>query len=354
MRVLKALGNFIKNFMIIFSFIVNLVLLIVVVVLALTIFDIKNNIATPLVAGLHSSFVGLDEATIDWTIPVRDKIPVVLNIPLNTDTVVTLTQPVPLTVQAVINLPGVGTLNNAQVNLQLPQGLQLPVHLELNVPVDQELDVALDVRAVIPLQDTQLHDPINNLRLLFEPLTRGLYNLPGSFEEAGPFAQRILDGNLPNLLDENDYSRDPWPGFSQTAGVGYQLGNEPVPAANEPIQTGIVQLGGIPALDEQLRPDVYQQGGPQTMNEQASEALVQQGIARPYFDGTYFANVFSQFAARSAEHVTDAGLQSSAVVEQVDTGQGQYDVQANASSAGQADGEQGDDMGILPTQPPTG
>jgi len=117
MGALKAIGGGIKNFMILFSFIVNLILIIVLVVLVLLIFDIKNNVASPLLTGLHSSFVGLDEATIDWTIPVRDTIPVVLNVPLRTQTTVVLTQSVPLIVNATITLPGVGVLNNASVNL---------------------------------------------------------------------------------------------------------------------------------------------------------------------------------------------------------------------------------------------
>ncbi|MBC7811191.1 MAG: hypothetical protein H7175_08595, partial [Burkholderiales bacterium] len=55
--------------------------------------------------------------TIDWTIPVRDQIPVVLDIPLQTETIVTLTQNVPLTLNAQINLGGGNTLDNATVFL---------------------------------------------------------------------------------------------------------------------------------------------------------------------------------------------------------------------------------------------
>jgi hypothetical protein len=297
MRALKAIGSLIKNFMILFSFIVNLVLIIIVVVLGLTIFDLKNNIVTPLITGLHSSFVGLDEATIDWTIPVRDQIPVVLNIPLQTETVVTLTQPVPLSVTANITLPGVGVLNNATVNLTLPQGLPLPVQLDLNVPVDEQLDVALDVRAVIPISDTQLHDPISNLRLTFEPIARALYNLPNNFEEAGQMVNDILGGaGLPNLLVENDYSLDPWPGYSRTAGVGYSLGNAPVPITSQPLLTGVVAEGGIPVLDEQIRPDVYVRGGPQAVNQQAAQNMTAIMIEPFYYDGSYAAVRAQQYS----------------------------------------------------------
>jgi hypothetical protein len=288
MGALKAIGSGIKNFMILFSFIVNLVLIIVVVVLLLMIFDIKNNVVTPLVTGLHSSFVGLDESTIDWTIPVRDTIPVVLNVPLETQTTVVLTQAVPLVVNATITLPGVGVLNNASVNLSLPAGLELPVNLDIDVPINQELPVALDVRAVIPIQETQLHDPIYNLRLTFEPIVRALYNLPDNFAEAGDFAIDALGGAPIDLMAESAYSLDPWPGFSETAGLGYTLANEPIPLANQPIPTGLVPLGGIPALDELVRPELYQgELTPQTINAQAALTMQSQAVPPETFNGDY-------------------------------------------------------------------
>jgi len=164
MRLLKGFGKWFFRFMVIFSFIVNIILVVVLLVLGILIFDIMDNIANPLVGGLHSTAVGLDEATIDWTIPVRDTIPVVLNIQLDTDTTVVLTEPVPLQVRATIDLPGINAYNvDANVNLSLPVGLELPVHLNIPVPVEEDLDIALDVRAVIPLSETQLHDPFETL-----------------------------------------------------------------------------------------------------------------------------------------------------------------------------------------------
>lgn len=288
MGALKAIGSGIKNFMILFSFIVNLVLIVVVVVLLLLIFDIKNNVVAPLITGLHSSFVGLDEATIDWTIPVRDTIPVVLNVPLETQTTVVLTQSVPLVVNATITLPGVGVLNNASVNLSLPAGLELPVNLDIDVPINQELPVSLDVRAVIPVDETQLHDPIYNLRLTFEPIVRALFNLPDNFAEAGEFAVDALSGQPIDLMADSAYSLDPWPGYSRTAGLGYPLAAEPVPLANQPIPTGIVPLGGIPALDELLRPHLYQGDlTPQTVNQSAAGTMQSQAVPPETYNGDY-------------------------------------------------------------------
>ncbi|MCU0497434.1 MAG: hypothetical protein MUF87_08800 [Anaerolineae bacterium] len=289
MRVLRAIGKFIWRFMVIFSFIVNLILVIVLLAVVLLIFDIKNNIAQPLVTGLHSSFVGLDQATIDWTIPVSAVVPVNLDIPLETNTVVELTEGVPITITgAVIRAPALA-LDNATVSITLPAGTRLPVRLDLDVAVRDTLPVQLDVRAVIPLRETQLHDPFANLQLMFEPLAVGLTNLPSGFDEVGPFASDLFAGRL-NLLQPNDYSRSPWPGFSRTAGLGYEpnLLAAPVPTANQPLETGLVPIGGIPALDEQLRPEVYQEGGPVAVNQAAYQAMEQAGIQLYYFNGQFY------------------------------------------------------------------
>ena len=245
MAVLKGIGKFIWRFMVIFSFIVNIVLVIVVIALAVLLFDIKNNIVTPLVDGLHSSFVGLDQATIDWTIPVRDSIPVVFDLPLQQNTIVTLTENVPLTLFASISAPPL-ELSSATVFLTLPRGTELPVALNLIVPVNTEVDVNLDVRAIIPLDQTQLHDPFANLQLVFEPIVRGLYNLPNDYAGAGQMVTDVLNGQSVNLLAENDYSRNPWPGFSRSAGVDYALADEPIPPENMPRETGIIVRGPGP------------------------------------------------------------------------------------------------------------
>lgn len=283
---LRAIGLFFWRFMVIFSFIVNIVLVIVLLVLGLLIFQIKAQVAQPLVAGLHSSFIGLDNATIDWTIPVRDSITLNTVIPLNTCTTVTLNASVPLVVNANIVLPGVGNLNNAQVNLSLPNGLPLPICLNLEVPVTNlEVPVSLDVRAVIPLRETQLHDVAQNLRLLFEPLAVGLTNLPDDFGEAVTLVGEVLSGKA-DLLKENEYTLQPWPGYSMTAGYGYDLINVPMPETSRPIYTGIVPVGGIPFLDDDIRPELYVDGNtPQQINQQAQQNMQAQNIPAYHYNG---------------------------------------------------------------------
>ncbi len=308
-RMLRALFNVLWGFMVVFSFIVNIVLVIVVAVLGIYIFQIKNVVADPLLKGLHSSFVGLDEATIDWMIPVRDSVQAQFDLQLQQNTVVVLTADVPLRVQA--DISGPVAISNATVALTLPAGTELPVALDLPVPVDEEIPVNLDVRAVIPLADTQLHDPFENLRLTFEPIILALDNLPNNFWEAtNVTGETIVNRQPPNLFDtaNSAYLQDPWPGFSLTAGLNYDLLaesrrlNTPVDpnapdfsaqAASGTLSnvylTGIVPLGGIPPLDQQIRPELYDDPdeSPALVVTETQGELVATGIPPETFNGDF-------------------------------------------------------------------
>lgn len=172
-----------KTFAIIFSFVMNFVLLIVLLIAAPLILPIVDTVAEPLVGGLSDSFVDMSNATISRTIEVEDTIPINFVLPLDTETDVVVVEAVPLNIPAQFTLPDGGGQINGNVTLALPDGLTLPVKLNLNVPVDQEIDVALAVDVQIPLQETDLGGPFNTLRGLFEPLDRLIKGLPSSNDE---------------------------------------------------------------------------------------------------------------------------------------------------------------------------
>ncbi|MBK8904142.1 MAG: hypothetical protein IPM53_23385 [Anaerolineaceae bacterium] len=172
-----------KTFAIIFSFVMNLVLLLVLLIAAPLILPIVDSVAEPLVGGLTDSFVEMSDATISRTIKVEDTIPISFVLPLDTQTDVVVVSSVPLNIPAKFTLPGGGGEINGNVTLALPEGLTLPVQLNLEVPVDQEIDVALAVDVQIPLQETELGGPFNTLRGLFEPLDQLIKGLPSSNEE---------------------------------------------------------------------------------------------------------------------------------------------------------------------------
>jgi len=180
------------------------------------------------------------------------------------------------------------TVSNARVSLVLPAGSVLPVALDLNVMVEDTLPVALDVRAIIPIEDTQLHDVATSLRLVLEPIAVGMVNLPNNFGEAFTMIGDVLGGNPPNLLAPNAYSLKPWQGFSRTAGLNYplELLTAPVPQPNVPIYTGIVPIGGIPLLDETVRPQLYDgDNTPASMNAQILGMITQ--IPAIFYNGQY-------------------------------------------------------------------
>lgn len=185
-----------KNVAIIFSFIVNLVLVLVILLALPLLIPGLNSIVQPLVGGLSNSFVQMDEASIERTIAVDDQIPVVFTLPLQQETEVTLIEPVPMSVPASFVLPGGGGTINGTVTLQLPVGTSLPVALDLQVPVSTTIPVQLDVGVDIPLQETELATPFNTLRELFQPLDRFLNGLPQSNDD--------LYERLSNRNEENE------------------------------------------------------------------------------------------------------------------------------------------------------
>src|SRR5690606_37377639 len=98
----------------------------------------------------------------------------------------------------------------------------------------------------------------------------------------------LLSGSPPDLLADTPYSLNPWPGYSQTAGLNYELANVPFPPENVPVLTGIVPTGGIPALDQGIRDETYQGGNdPTIINAQSAGNMDAQGIPPQYYDGTY-------------------------------------------------------------------
>jgi len=178
----KALWQAFKNFAILFSFIVNFVLIIVLLLfLGWLLFPIKTDIAEPLLDDLQSAINALDEATIVRTIPINEQVPVSFTLPLNQSTIVVLSQDVELVRPATFFLPGGGGSINGTVKLNLPQGLELPVLLNLEVPVNNSIPVQFPVEVSIPLNETELKRVVEELNAVLGPIRQYLDDLPDGF-----------------------------------------------------------------------------------------------------------------------------------------------------------------------------
>ncbi|MCD6284595.1 MAG: hypothetical protein J7M39_01620 [Anaerolineae bacterium] len=185
-RVIPRLWNVFKNIAILFSFLVNIVLVIVVAILVLradSIFSIKTEVAEPLLLDLDQAFAALGESTIQSTIYITDTIPVVFDIPLEQNTDVILTQPVPLNMPAQFMISGGGGTINGTVTMSLPQGQALPVVLRINVPVSTTVPVIVDAPVTIDVAEAGMGPAIEQLRAVFRPMTSFVQSLPDSAEE---------------------------------------------------------------------------------------------------------------------------------------------------------------------------
>lgn len=250
MRHVRVWWNAYKTVALMISFTLNLVFVIVLLLLLMQIFQIKNGILEPLIDGLHRNFVGLDEAVIERTIQVEDEIPVQFSLPLNQATSVVLTQDVPIAASATFTLPGGGGVINGRVDIVLPSGLVLPVQLDLLVPVDTQIPISLPVEVAIPLKETQLHAPFKNLRDLLEPYVRILDNLPREWSEVPDFVVDAAQGDGINLVSPTEGSAHPWPGPEAYQVEGERTGATPdgslsQPTATAPVPTPILDLGII-------------------------------------------------------------------------------------------------------------
>jgi hypothetical protein len=129
----------------------------------------RNNVAE-----LRNVVDGLEASTIRTEIPLDDvTIPIKLDVPVNQETVVELTEAASVIVEgADIDLGLAGRLR-ANVNLQLPVGTKLKIRLNMTIPIDQPLplkDQGVTVPVEIPLAETELGPQFRRLGDLVDRL----------------------------------------------------------------------------------------------------------------------------------------------------------------------------------------
>ena len=209
----KGFWSRIKDFAIVFSFVVNVILVLVVLVLLTQVLTIKDQIVGPLVYGLDDSFASLGDATISTTIPIRQQLPVkfdlpvrfntpakfnlpvMFTLPLNQETTVTTLTPTPINTTVNLSLGQFGRIN-APISLNLPAGTPLRIRLNMNIPVsttvavnqmipvsttvsvNQMIPVVFDQSAQIKLGPSGLSPVVAKLRGVVKPYVVIMQSLP--------------------------------------------------------------------------------------------------------------------------------------------------------------------------------
>ena len=163
------------------SLTVNVILIALLLAVGKQAFMLKKAIS-PLLGGLNENFVLMDEAVIATHVEVHDQIPVVFDLPVETNTEVVLSNDV-LIRNARVNLATGGLLiQNAPADIVLPKGTRLPIRLSIVVPVDTHVPVDLDVPVKIPLRETELHRPFVGLRHVVASYQHVVNSIPDSWD----------------------------------------------------------------------------------------------------------------------------------------------------------------------------
>ncbi len=181
-----------------FSFALNIVLIVTVLLLLQHVFTLKALVQDQLLGGLAENFRKMDEAVIrtevvvNDTIPVQFELPVQFDLPVETETVVVLTRDTSIRGARVDLRTGGLLIQNAPADIVLPAGTELPVRLSIVVPVntivpvDTRIPVTLRVPVAIPLRETELHEPFVGLQRVLEPYQRLLEGLPDAWPWQAP------------------------------------------------------------------------------------------------------------------------------------------------------------------------
>lgn len=159
------------------ALLIALILLVVVIVVGFNVVKVANAINQDLVGELYTSFVQMDQAHITTTIPIEAEVPAQFDLQLDTITSVTLSEDVFIDNANVSLSTGGLTITNAPTDIILPAGSELPIHLVLTVPVDEMIPVVMDVEVDIPMSQTELHEPFQNLQRTIQPYYMWLWSL---------------------------------------------------------------------------------------------------------------------------------------------------------------------------------
>lgn len=166
-----------EKFAIVFSFAVTFTLVILLLAVAIGVWQqrsllesLRAGLACDTVTGLNAVLDDFENAVITRTVFISQNIPVQFEQPLDKSLDVDLTENVSLSRPTTFLFPAGGGQINGTVYLELPEGQVLPIHMRTSVGVSQTLPVQMDVAVAIPLKETELGLVIGRLKELLAPL----------------------------------------------------------------------------------------------------------------------------------------------------------------------------------------
>jgi hypothetical protein len=163
------------------SIVLNVILISVLVLVGRQLFAIKQLVQRDVLGGLYYNFLLMDQADIETTILVEERVPVQFDLPVQTNTRVILTQDTTIRgARVTLNTGGLNIVN-APTDIVLPANTVLPIALDIIVPVNTTIPITLNVPVSIPLNETELHTPFVGLQDVIAPFYLYMRQLPDSW-----------------------------------------------------------------------------------------------------------------------------------------------------------------------------
>ncbi len=185
------------NFAIIFSFVVNCVLVLVLLLAIGPLLQLKTGLLEPLLYNLDDAFQGLGRTVIRATVPVDQSIGIQFDLPLDQPLDLNFELPINQSTEVVLlrdtSIPNTTVyLNNVPVRttVVLPAGTPLPVRLNMvvpvqktipvrmTVPVSQTVPIQMEIPVTIQLGPAGLDPAVQRLRNVFVPARTLIESIP--------------------------------------------------------------------------------------------------------------------------------------------------------------------------------
>jgi hypothetical protein len=163
------------------SFAINLLFLVLILLIGTRLLKFKTAVAEPLLAGVYSAVGQMDDVEVQTQVQVSSEIPIVFDLALQRDTIVTLSQPTRIQ-GAYLSIRSATFSVDAPSTIDLPIGTELPITMDLTIPVNTTIPVELTVPVDLALSESDLQPAIQAIQDLIAPYNQLLEDIPDCWQ----------------------------------------------------------------------------------------------------------------------------------------------------------------------------
>lgn len=163
------------------SFALNILFLVLILMIGVRLFNFKTVVVEPLLEGVYLAVGEMDDIEVQTEVEVRSDVPVVFDLALQRDTMVTLSQPTRIE-DAYLSIRSATFSVDAPTTIDLPIGTQLPITLDLTVPVNTTIPIELSVPVDLALTETEMQPAIQAIQELVEPYKQLVEETPDCWQ----------------------------------------------------------------------------------------------------------------------------------------------------------------------------